>query len=649
MGFFSNFLLMASFVGAGLGIVLGRARRVPGAAFGFLLLASVVVVTKAGLDLKPAAEDEIFFTIAPVALTSFLVIPLLVLLAMLVMAAAALPLGPLLRELPPLRAYAIDILGSLVGTGLFFLLSSRQEPPIVWFLVLAAVRLVLAALERRPLAWLLEAGALAGAVTLASMPGAMPVPNAEERWSPYYRVTTYPKQTPGFWGLNVNGLPHQIWGPVDAVLARPNPYDMVYRWAPGRRFERVLVIGAGNGLDVAVHLKLGARHVDAVEIDPLIASIGKTLEPDKPYDDPRVELTIDDGRAFLRRAGDRRWDLVVFAAPDSVALATQAPSLRVESFLFTRESFETVRDHLAPGGVFVLSNVYWKPWLVQRLARTLQEVFGAPAIAHAPEGDALLTVLAAGPGVSGPLPPGAGRIRIEDAPEPASDDWPFPYLRARAVPLHYLLALAAYLVMAGLLAALAAKASGLPRSGFSPHFFALGVAFLLLETRSLVTFGLLFGTTWTVNALAIAAILGSVLLAILVQARWSPPRTPLYLALFGALLASAFVGPETFLALPPAARWTTAALLAFAPVFCANLVFTRSFADARAADMAFASNLLGAATGGALEYLSLALGYRALVPVVALAYGLALLFATRARLLADREDAATLVASPHTL
>src|SRR5581483_5723706 len=127
---------------------------------------------------------------------------------------------------------------------------------------------------------------------------------------------------------------------------------------------------------------------------------------------------------------------------------TQAPSLRVESFLFTRESFETVRDHLAPGGVFVFSNVYWKPWLVQRLARTLQEVFGAPAIAHAPEGDALLTVLAAGPGVSGPLPPGAGRIRIEDAPEPASDDWPFPYLRARGVPLHYLLALAAYLVIA---------------------------------------------------------------------------------------------------------------------------------------------------------------------------------------------------------
>ena len=54
---------------------------------------------------------------------------------------------------------------------------------------------------------------------------------------------------------------------------------------------------------------------------------------------------------------------------------TTASNLRVESFLFTRESFETVRDRLAPGGVFVLSNVYWKPWLVQRIARTLEETF----------------------------------------------------------------------------------------------------------------------------------------------------------------------------------------------------------------------------------------------------------------------------------
>ena len=70
-------------------------------------------------------------------------------------------------------------------------------------------------------------------------------------------------------------------------------------------------------------------------------------------------------------------------------------------------------------------------------------------------------------------------------------------------------------------------------------------------------------------------------------------------------------------------------------VFLANLVFTYSFRDTKTADMAFASNLLGAMAGGALEYLALLTGYRALLIVVAGLYLLAWLFANRWRLLAD--------------
>jgi hypothetical protein len=88
---------------------------------------------------------------------------------------------------------------------------------------------------------------------------------------------------------------------------------------------------------------------------------------------------------------------------------------------------------------------------------------------------------------------------------------------------------------------------------------------------------------------------------------------------------------------PPWLRYLLAGLVAFAPVFLANLVFTYSFRDTRTADMAFASNLLGAMAGGAMEYLALLTGYRALLIVVALLYALAWLFATRWRRLADVE------------
>ena len=140
------------------------------------------------------------------------------------------------------------------------------------------------------------------------------------------------------------------------------------------------------------------------------------------------------------------------------------------------------------------------------------------------------------------------------------------------------------------------------------------------------------------NALAFFAILVSVLLSIFVNARF-PIRRPvlLYGALFIALALAWLIPPESLLIDPPWLRYLLAAALAFAPVFCANLVFTASFRDSRTADMAFASNLLGAMVGGALEYLALITGYHALLVVVAVLYGLAWLTATRFRRLADRD------------
>src|SRR5439155_25979285 len=101
-----------------------------------------------------------------------------------------------------------------------------------------------------------------------------------------------------------------------------------------------------------------------------------------------------------------------------------------------------------------------------------------------------------------------------DRPAGATDAWPFLYLRDRVIAPYYLLALIFVLLVAGIATVLAARLVSTPLAGFSPHFFLLGAAFVLLETRSLTMFSFLFGTTWTVNAMAFAAILTRVLLAI---------------------------------------------------------------------------------------------------------------------------------------
>jgi hypothetical protein len=223
-------------------------------------------------------------------------------------------------------------------------------------------------------------------------------------------------------------------------------------------------------------------------------------------------------------------------------------------------------------------------------------------------------------------------------PAPATDDWPFLYLRTPFIASYYLIALAIVLVGAVLAVAFAARATGTTIRRFSPHFFLLGVAFLLLTTRSLTSFSLLFGTTWLVNSLAFFGILASVLVAILVNSRWPIRRsTPFYVLLLGAIALAYLLPPESLLLDPPWLRYAVAATVAFAPVFVANLVFSYSFRDTTTADMAFASNLLGATVGGALEYLALITGYQALLLLVAVLYALAWLFATRLRVGADRE------------
>lgn len=649
VGYFSNFVLIASFLGIGLGILLGRARAtLPVSPFALLLFGVVALVLRAQLNVQIDPEDQIFFGLeySTSADTNFLVLPLVMALVVALMTTLALPLGSLLRSLPPLRAYGIDIVGSLAGIAAFGLLSAVGLEPIAWFSV-AAVLIALSALGRGITAW--------SAVPATAMIGVLVLIGAQatglDLWSPYYRISTYDDEGRPVSArsgsldqvvhLSVNGIGLQSMGsaadPAGMVLHR-----QVYRWLPDRAFDRVLIIGAGTGNDAALALSRESQHVDAVEIDPVIARIGRDFHPDRPYDDPRVSVYIDDGRAFLRRSTDR-YDLIVFALTDSLTLVTSTANVRLESFLFTEESLRAARDHLSEDGVFVMYNAYREPWLVAKLQGMAATVFGHEPLLWLP--GTSRAVIAAGPGVvqavaQGHVAAEVDELAADEGPPPrfATDDWPFLYLRNPGIASYYLAALGVLLAFALVAVTAASRVTRMPlRRGFSPHFFVLGIAFLLLETRSLVTFSLLFGTTWSVNALVFFAILLSVLVAIGISARFPLRRpAPLYAGLFGTLALAWLLPPEQLLLDPPALRYALAAGFAFAPIVFANLVFAHSFRDTAAADMAFATNLLGAMVGGALEYVALLSGYRSLLLIVAGLYVLAYLFASRWRVLADR-------------
>src|SRR5688500_20342609 len=73
--------------------------------------------------------------------------------------------------------------------------------------------------------------------------------------------------------------------------------------------------------------------------------------PARAYQPPRVSRHVNDGRAFLTGT-DTKYDLILFALPDSLTLVSGASQIRLESFLFTDRAIEEARDHLKPGGAF---------------------------------------------------------------------------------------------------------------------------------------------------------------------------------------------------------------------------------------------------------------------------------------------------------
>jgi hypothetical protein len=617
LSYFSNFVLLGSFLGIGIGFLRARARTnlFNYAPIALAFFVGFVLISPVQID--RSSTDLIYFgAFQPTGLPLWVVLPVVFGAVAAVMAMVAEGVARAFVQFEALEAYRLDITGSILGIAAFSALSFAWAPPLAWGLLTAVM---FALLLPRSTRWSLRAArgiALIGLVFMLGRESIVP----EWSWSPYYKVQLVKQEDgPYRYTIDANGVPHQaIIATEDRERAEPI-YFLPYQHIAGNPLRDVLIIGAGNGNDVATVLAMGAQHVDAVEIDPLLLQLGQQLHPDHPYADPRVEAHVNDGRAFLEQT-DADYDLILFALPDSLTLVAGQSSIRLESYLFTREAITTARRHLAPGGAFSMYNFYRERWLVDRYAGTLKDVFGAtPCVDDVGSGQlAALTVTLDPADLACSTPwTAAGQV-----PSPATDDHPFPYLRQAGIPPFYLLTIGLILV-ASLILVRGVAGSLRPMRSYL-DLAAMGAAFLLLETKNVVQFALLFGTTWFVNALVFGGVLMSVLAAIEV-ARRHRARCPglLYVALLAALALAWLLPAASLLQLDFWPRLAVAATVAFLPIFLANLVFAGRFRDVGDSTGAFGANLLGAMVGGLVEYVALMTGYQALLLVVAGLYGAA--------------------------
>jgi len=292
-------------------------------------------------------------------------------------------LGRALKRWPTrVPAYTLNIIGSIAGILLFAACSWLELSPLWWFLLVAAglgYFYFVAPRHRFPVRFFglapLTALLLLTVVWLAAFvpghDGSQSRRDTRQLWSPYYRIDF----KEGDLSLSVNQIYHQQMVSRNEKFPAYALPHLLNRDAGRPAFGEVLIIGAGSGNDVSRALQWGAKHVDAVEIDPAINRLGRQYHPDRPYQDPRVEIHLDDGRHFLRST-TRKYDLVIYALVDSMVLHSGYSNIRLESFLFTREAYQDVRRHLKPDGNFVIYNYFRQGWLAARLQKGLEEVFG---------------------------------------------------------------------------------------------------------------------------------------------------------------------------------------------------------------------------------------------------------------------------------
>ncbi len=120
--------------------------------------------------------------------------------------------------------------------------------------------------------------------------------------------------------------------------------------------ERVLVVGAGGGIEVSNALAHRARSVTAVELLPDLVALTRTFPPGPTNDrnDPRISWVIADARAFTASTRET-FDLVTLGPTAGLGTAAAGVHALNEDFLHTVQAYVGYLELLRGGGVLAIT------------------------------------------------------------------------------------------------------------------------------------------------------------------------------------------------------------------------------------------------------------------------------------------------------
>jgi len=659
--FFKNFTLLACFLGLGAGYAVADKQRCAPALVLPMLALFVGIITLMRYDI--GAANDLFAGLPMREQTSISIwmdqlewfdlfrhsAPLYLLLGMSFVLCACIcyPVGQLCGKLlgttEPLKAYGLNLFGSILGVIALFVMSLFWLPPVIWFTVVGGVLLyfVLSRDTRMPI------GVASFCLLLTVL--AWPVQTEYQRiYSPYQLLERMSKAD-GLMNILSGGAYYQkVFNLSDKNRGRESDddhYARAYYEFPfnfKKKPERVAIVGAGSGNDVAAALRMGAAHVDAIEIDPAIAFLGKASHPEHPYDDPRVTLNINDARNFFRTA-QGQYDLIIYGVLDSHTAISHASNLRVDSYVYTREGITEAFKLLKPDGVMSISFALPNDSLGFKLSHILQGIPGAgkPLAVRVGYDSKTTTAFITQKGRDAVMPDAKALDSFgftdmsahfaQAYPEESipTDDWPFFYMMERTYPTSYMFALGMVLLLSYTFVRKTIGWNEPVERGYVPFFF-LGSGFMLVETKAITELGLHLGGTWFVIATTILMVLLMAFLANLMVQRKLVPRTGIA---YAGLLASLVVGyfsarnHELISFASPFVTLAIACVLLTIPLFFSGMVFSTLIGKPNInISTALAYNLMGALFGGLMEYNSMYFGFAFLYLLAIGFYGLAWVF-----------------------
>jgi spermidine synthase len=324
------------------------------------------------------------------------------------------------------RLFSVSTAGSIAGTiaTAFFLIPELGVDQLIATgaaALLAAVALVALA-ERQAAAALLAAvataGAVVAAVSLTPETGGTLSGAAAQNWSPLYRMrgseTVLDARDPRaaiaqpelrvvfsedtqYHRLSVvedsdtrylrfdNSLQSAMYidDPLETRFTYTDLFHLAKAYNPEAR--TILFIGLGAGSSEKRMLQdFDDVQLHAVEIDPVVAEVAHDWF-ELPRDDPRLDVSVGDGRRFLAD-DEARWDAIVIDAFFADAIPFH---------LVTQEFLTLARSRLEPGGVVVTNAIGAIAGPGSRLFRSIYRTYRTafptvlvhPAILDGDEGD----------------------------------------------------------------------------------------------------------------------------------------------------------------------------------------------------------------------------------------------------------------------